>query len=453
MKSFPSLYFANLFLIIGTSLLTTYLALYLGKNGISTFWIGLMTSCYYMGLLLGSKLGYHLIKSVGHIRTFAASTAAVLACVAAHGVSDNIYLWLALRLFVGLGMMCNYMVLESWLNEQAAPESRGRVFSFYMITSYLGMILGQFALAEFPELGYAPLFLVCMALAIGIIPISITRRIHPKPLKPIQVSLFDYFKKVPQSLTAVHFAGIINGSFYGLAPTFAKSSGFNSSEIAIFMSATIFAGLIAQWPMGILSDKIRRSVLIRTNAVAIGVVSLALFLLPITQTLAFALTFMFGLFAFTLYPLSSALANSRVEDEERVGVSSALLVVFGAGAALGSTANAQVMTYFGHQALYASIALLTVIMYLLLTYINSKQKVEQPESSDYVVGTSDVTNSPLAATMDPRIEETTAHEQMLVVDEIDDEYEENNAVFDTDDPQGDLFKDFQTQDETAELKK
>ena len=55
--------------------------------------------------------------------------------------------------------------------------------------------------------------------------------------------------------------------------------------------------------------------------------------------------------------------------------------------------------------------------------------------------------------MDPRIEETTAHEQMLVVDEIDDEYEENNAVFDTDDPQGDLFKDFQTQDETAELKK
>ncbi|MBB1470993.1 MFS transporter, partial [Pseudoalteromonas sp. SG41-5] len=290
MKSFPSLYFANLFLIIGTGLLTTYLALYLGKNGISTFWIGLMTSCYYMGLLLGSKLGYHLIKSVGHIRTFAASTAAVLACVAAHGVSDNIYLWLALRLFVGLGMMCNYMVLESWLNEQAAPESRGRVFSFYMITSYLGMILGQFALAEFPELGYAPLFLVCMALAIGIIPISITRRIHPKPLKPIQVSLLDYFKKVPQSLTAVHFAGIINGSFYGLAPTFAKLSGFNSSEIAIFMSATIFAGLIAQWPMGILSDKIRRSVLIRTNAVAIGVVSLALFLLPITQTLAFALT-------------------------------------------------------------------------------------------------------------------------------------------------------------------
>ncbi|MCQ8878028.1 MFS transporter [Pseudoalteromonas shioyasakiensis] len=448
MKSFPSLYFANLFLISGTGLLTTYLALYLGQHGTSTFWIGLMTSCYYLGLLLGAKLGYHLIKSVGHIRTFAASTAAVLACVAAHGVSDNIYIWLGLRLFVGLGMMCNFMVLESWLNEQAAPDSRGRVFSFYMITSYLGMILGQLALAQFPELGYAPLFLVCMALAIGIIPISITRRIHPKPLKPIKVSLFDYFKKVPQSLTAIHFAGIINGSFYGLAPTFAKASGFDSAQIALFMSATILAGLLAQWPMGMLSDRIRRSVLIRSNAVAIGVISLVLFLLPVTQTSAYVLTFLFGLFAFTLYPLSSALANSRVADEERVGVSSALLVVFGAGAVLGSTGNAQIMTYFGHQALYASISLLTIVMYLLLTYINSKQKVEQPDTRDYVVGTSDVTNSPLAATMDPRIEETTAHDQMLVVDDIDEdtnygESDENVEADFSQPDQGELFKEKQ----------
>ena len=417
MKSFPSLYFTNLFLIGGTGLLTTYLALYLGQHNVSTFWIGLLTSFYYLGLLLGSKLGYHLIKSVGHIRTFVASTAAVTACVAAHALSDNIYLWLALRLIVGLSMMCNYMVLESWLNEQAAPESRGRVFSFYMITSYLGMVLGQLALSRFPELGYAPLFLVCMALSLGIIPISITRRIHPKPLKPIQVSLFDYFKKVPQSLTAVHFAGIINGSFYGLAPTFASLSGFSAQEIALFMSITIFAGLLAQWPMGVISDKIRRSILIRSNAVAIGVVSLALFLLPLTQYVAYALTFAFGLFAFTLYPLSSALANSRVEDEDRVGVSSALLIMFGAGAAIGSAVNAQIMAFFGHQALYGSTAVLTVVMFALLSFINSKQKAEQPEPSDYVVGTSDVTASPLAATMDPRIEETTAHEQLLVVDE------------------------------------
>lgn len=416
MRPFLSLYITNLFLVGGTGLLTTYLALYMVQHQVSTFWIGTLTSCYYLGLLLGSKIGYYLISSVGHIRTFAATTAIVLVSVAAHGLTNDIQLWLVLRLCVGIGMMCNYMVLESWLNEQTAPEQRGRVFSFYMVTSYLGMMSGQLALSHFPELGYAPLFLICMALSIGIIPISITRRIHPKPLKPIKVSFFTYLKNIPQSLTAVHFAGIINGSFYGLAPVFASQAGFPPQDIALFMSITVLAGLLAQWPMGILSDRIRRSILLRANAVGMGVVSLALFILPISREYTFVLTFLFGIFAFTVYPLSSALANSRVDDETRVGVASALLVAFGLGAGIGSAVIAQVMSILGYKALYGAIVTLTIVMFLLLTFINSKQKREKPEVTDYVVSPSDITTSPLAASMDPRIDEHLAQEQLLVVE-------------------------------------
>ena len=404
----------------GTGLLTTYLALYLGQKGVSTFWIGLLTSCYYLGLLLGSKLGYHLIKSVGHIRAFAASTAVVIVCVASHGVSDNTYLWLALRLVVGLGMMCNYMVLESWLNEQADPNQRGKVFAFYMLTSYLGMMIGQLALSQFPELSYAPLFLVCIAVSSGIIPITITRRIHPKPLKPVRISPLAFFKKIPQSMTAILFAGMISGSFYGLAPTFANQSGFTAENVASYMTITVLAGLLAQYPMGLLSDRIRRSILLRSGALCIFAISLALFLIPAHPPTSYWLTFLFGWFTFTLYPLGSALGNSRVDDEDRVGVSSALLVAFGSGAALGSAAISQIMAYLGHQALYGSMAVLAVLMFVILSFINSRQKAEKPEPSDYVVGTSDVTSSPLAATMDPRIEESTAQEQLLVVAEADD---------------------------------
>jgi len=74
-RAFFSLYLTNLFLVGGTGLLTTYLALYMGKQGTSTMWIGLLTSFYYIGLLCGAKLGYYLIKSVSHIRSFAACTA------------------------------------------------------------------------------------------------------------------------------------------------------------------------------------------------------------------------------------------------------------------------------------------------------------------------------------------------------------------------------------------
>ncbi|WP_100657848.1 MFS transporter [Alteromonas flava] len=430
MNAFLSLYITNLFLVAGTGLLTTYVALYMGGKGIATTWIGLLSSFYYVGLLFGSRVGYYFIKSVGHIRTYAASTAIVIACVALHGISANIYLWFALRLIVGMAMMCNYMVLESWLNEQANPDQRGRVFSFYMITSYIGMIAGQFALAKFPELGYAPLFLVCFAVAIGIVPIAITRRIHPQPLKPVSISFFAYIKLVPQSLTGVLFAGIISGSFYGLAPTFGREAGFSSAQIANFMTLTILAGLLAQWPMGLLSDRFTRSRLMRMNAVFIGVASLALFVLPVNVQTSLVFTFVFGLFAFTLYPLASAMSNSRVSDDERVGLSAALLISFGAGASLGSFLLAEVMTIFGFQALYAAIALLTVVMFVLLTLINARQKAEKPISSDYIVTVPDITSSPMVASFDPRIEEAIAHEQLLdendpvAPTEIEDSYNE-----------------------------
>ncbi|WP_034474919.1 MFS transporter, partial [Aestuariibacter salexigens] len=425
MKAFTSLYSTNLFLVGGTGLLTTYLALYMGEKGMSANWIGLLTSAYYLGLLVGAKVGYRLIKSVGHIRTFSASTAIVIACVAAHGLHDNIYLWLFLRVVVGVGMMSNYMVLESWLNEQAKPEQRGKVFSIYMITSYLGMVAGQYTLTYFPELGYAPMFLVCIALSFGIVPISTTSRIHPKPLKPVTVSMFSYFEKIPQSLTAILFAGIINGSFYGLAPLYASLAGFSSEEIAKFMSLTILAGLLAQWPMGIVSDKVRRSLLLRINAVLIALTCVGMFAFTGHVLLTYILTFIFGLFAFTLYPLSSALANSRVDDDERVGVSSALLGTFGIGASIGSMLIAQVMGWLGYEAFYATIALLCVMMFSLLTTINARQKAEKVSHSDYVVGGSDITASPLAATLDPRIENDIAEEQLLIVDDEEKAAKEN----------------------------
>lgn len=429
MRSFISLYLTNLFLVGGTGLLTTYLALYLTQHDISTFWVGLITSAYYLGLLSGAKIAYYFIKSVGHIRTFSASTAMVIACIATHGLSDNIYLWIVLRLLVGIGMMCNYMVLESWLNEQAEPEQRGRVFSMYMITSYLGMIGGQYTLSQFPELGLAPLLLVCIAVSIGIVPIAITRRIHPKPLKPIPIGFISYFKAIPQSLTAVFFAGIINGSFYGLAPVYAKSIGFDTSNIALFMSLTIFAGLLAQWPMGLLSDKFKRSILIRVNTVFIGAISLVLSINATAHPLVLFATFAFGLFAFTLYPLSSALANSRVNDDERVGVSSALLMAFGVGAGIGSTLLAQLMELMGHQALYGAISLLTVVMFSLLTAINSIQKREKPQQSDYVVTPSDITVSPLSATLDPRIEESIISEQCLEPDKSEQQEVKDTSIY------------------------
>ena len=162
-RSFSSLFSTTLIMVLGAGLLTTYLALSLARDGVEQLWIGGMMSAYYFGLVAGSNIGHKLIARVGHIRTFVASASIVTASALCHALTDKLEIWLLLRVLVGTGMMCQYMVLESWLNEQADSKNRGTVFASYMIVSYLGLVLGQGAMSLNPELTIKPLLLVAMA--------------------------------------------------------------------------------------------------------------------------------------------------------------------------------------------------------------------------------------------------------------------------------------------------
>lgn len=138
----------------------------------------------YFGLAVGGKVGHRLIGRVGHIRAYATCAGIVGAAVLGHGLTSWLPAWVGLRMIVGLGMMCQYMVIESWLNEQADVKHRGAVFSGYMIASYLGLVLGQLILVVHPQLGPELLMLVAMCFALCLVPVAMTRRIHPAPLRP-----------------------------------------------------------------------------------------------------------------------------------------------------------------------------------------------------------------------------------------------------------------------------
>ncbi|MCC5451667.1 MFS transporter [Rheinheimera sp. UJ51] len=416
-RSFSSLFSTTLIMVLGAGLLTTYLALSLARDGVEQLWIGGMMSAYYFGLVAGSKVGHKLIARVGHIRTFVASASIVTASALCHALTDTLEIWLLLRVLVGTGMMCQYMVLESWLNEQADSSQRGSVFAGYMIVSYLGMVGGQTLLSFFPQLGIEPLLLVGICYALCIVPIALTRRIHPQPLHPAPLKIMAFWRKVPQSLTTILIAGGISGSFYGLAPAFAAGIGLSNSEVASFMSATILAGLLAQWPMGKLSDRIPRSRLVRINSALLGLIVLVIALVPLNTLLLLAATFCFGILAFTLYPLATAMANQRIEQSERVALSATILLTFGIGATLGPLVASFSMQLFGNSMLYLYMAVCCVILFLRLARVNYNQKVatrllSEQQPSDYQLASGDLVSSPLAAALDPRVDEELVQQQM-----------------------------------------
>lgn len=413
-KSFRALYFASLMMLIGSGLLSTYLGLRLAADHVDSLWVGALMAANYFGLVLGGKIGHRLIGRVGHIRAYATCAGIVGAAVLGHGLIDWLPAWLFLRMIVGLGMMCQYMVIESWLNEQAQAKQRGVVFSGYMIASYLGLVLGQLILVIHPSLGLELLMLVALCFALCLVPVAMTRSIHPAPMHPAPLEPRFFLKRVPQSLSTVLAAGLIIGSFYGLAPLYASQQGLPTEEVGLFMGSCILAGLLVQWPLGRLSDRYDRAVLIRGFAVALALISFPLAIMPqVPLEVLFAVGFFASLMQFCLYPLAVAFSNDHVEGERRVSLTAMLLMTYGIGASIGPLAAGVLMKMFGSNMLYAFVCSAALILALRIRP-KSVTNLHQVEDAPlhHVAMPDSMSSSPLVVALDPRVDEQVVHDQM-----------------------------------------
>ena len=411
-KNFRALYFASLMMLIGSGLLSTYLALRLAADEVDGLWVGALMAANYFGLALGGKIGHRLIARVGHIRAYATCAGIVGAAVLGHGLVNYLPAWLFLRVIVGLGMMCQYMVIESWLNEQAESKQRGLVFSGYMIASYSGLVLGQLILVVHPQLGLELLMLVALCFALCLVPVALTRRIHPAPMHPAPMEPRFFISRVPQSLSTVLGSGLIVGSFYGLAPLYASQQGLSTEQVGLFMGSCIFAGLLVQWPLGWLSDRCDRALLIRCVAIGIAITALPLALIPaVPLEVLFAAGFLVSLLQFSLYPLAVAFSNDHVEADRRVSLTAMLLVTYGVGASIGPLVAGVLMKQFGSQMLYAFFSFFAVVLAWRIRpkAVTNLHVVDDAPLHHVAMPAA---NSPLAAALDPRVDEHMVQEQM-----------------------------------------
>ena len=411
--AFSSLYFATLLMLVGSGLLGTYLGLRLAAEGVNEIWIGLLMTGYYVGLVGGASVGHRLIAKVGHIRAFVASAGVVTASVLGHAMTDDVQIWFVLRIIVGVAMMCQYMVLESWLNEQAEPHQRGMVFASYMSVTFLGLAMGQGVLTLMPELDLSHLLIVSMCFSLCLVPVAVTNRIHPAPLHPAPMKVRVFLQRIPLALTTVAVSGLLLGSFYGMAPVFATGVGLATSEVGIFMAVTIGAGLVAQWPAGWLSDRLDRTRMIQVNAIVLTGVVLVIALVPLPPFGLLITTALFGMLAFTLYPIAVALANDHVDPEDRVALSAMLLVTFGLGASFGPLLGSVSMKLLGPQMLYVFMALCTLALVL---FIRPERVTGEHLSEDapihFLPAGGNLVTSSLSAAMDPRVDEQQVEEKM-----------------------------------------
>lgn len=398
---FFALFFSNALLLAGHGLQLALLPLRAESIGFTPTQIGMTGSAYFLGFVLGTLLTPRILRRVGHVRTFAVLGSGFAALMLGVNLASTFPLWLLLRLVIGACISGLYMVIESWLNEQATPGTRSTLLSFYSLLNLLMLTVGQ-QLLNLGSPGSGVLFsIAAILMALAVIPVSLTTALVPAPVSHVRIDIAKLWALSHVGLMGAMASGLITGAFWALAPVFAQGAELAMSQITLFLSVTILGGAVFQLPIGRISDHYDRRLVMFISALLGAVLSLLIVALAgRSHELLILLAFLWGGCAMTLYAISLAHANDRAEPKDFVMVSSAVLLVYGLSSVVGASSASLLMARVGHQGLFV-FAGVCFLIFALAVSLRRREHVlplhDETEPFQVVAVT-----SPALFEMDPR---------------------------------------------------
>ncbi len=342
-------------LLVGQGLQGTLLPVRATLEDFSNLAIGGFGATYFLGFALGCLRGPRLVQRVGHVRVFAAMTALASATPLLHGMWIALPSWIVLRFISGFCFAVLYVVIESWLNESATNQNRGKVFSAYVLINMTMLAVGQqMMLLDDPTL--MTLFaLASLLVSLAALPVVLSTAPAPRTVESVELDLPHLYRTSPAGMLGSLAAGFANGSFWSLAPVFAMAWLQDVALTAWFMSATVIGGAASQWPLGAWSDRIDRRYVMALCAVLAVAVSACILIIGerLTPGAIVLLGGLWGAAAFPVYSIAVAHSNDHAAEHEFVVVSSGLLLMYGIGAVIGPLLASGLMQAIGASGLYA----------------------------------------------------------------------------------------------------
>ena len=392
-----ALFLGVFLLMLGNGLQGTLLGVRSSLENFDTLVIGIILAAYYAGFLVGSRFTIRALGRVGHVRVFAAlaSTASIVALC--YALFVNPPTWFLMRFVTGFCMAGLYVVIESWLNDQATPQTRGRTLSIYMLLTLGGVTGGQFLLNVADPGGFELFVLSSILVSVALVPLALSESSSPRQMTASALPLRTLLGIVPTGVVTMFFTGAAAGALFAIGPVYAVQIGMSSRQISLFLASALIGAILLQMPIGLISDRVpRRGVIAAISAVAAGASLLGLG--TGDTTMAFIVMFVIGATSFPLYSLAIAYTNDWIEDDQRVGASGLLVMVNGVGAVVGPILGSSLISAFSPDAYWWSLVLAHVAILAYVTFrIIARDAVPVEDQSTYAPLTG--RSSPIASSI------------------------------------------------------
>ena len=364
---------------VGAGVLATLLPLRFAAQGLTPTVIGILAAAEEIGFLVGCLYAHRIIAPVGPERAYAAFAGMKAVAILALHFAVGVPFVALIRLLIGFNAAGLAVIVESWLNALVSNEQRGRVLTIYVLVVGLfygsGQLLGENLNVRGPEF----LFLAAIATTLALVPMAGIEVRAPALPHKVELRILKALRTSPVSVLACLLNGLILSAFMTTGPLFGEKIGFSQPQIVVLMACVSLGGLLLQWPIGYVSDKIDRLyALIGLGAGTLAVAAALLMVDRHTPFMLLALLFgAFGGLAESLYAVGVAHANDRAESVDYVALSSTLLFVWALGAAIGPVVGSLAMQLTRPGALFVYAIVLSLPFTLFAIWRLRRRKLER----------------------------------------------------------------------------
>ena len=364
-------------LMIGNGLQGTLLGLRGELEGFSTFAMSIVMSAYFVGFLFASRAVPELIRRVGHVRVFAALGSTISAILILYPALTEPWAWTMGRLCIGFCFCGVYVTAESWLNDSTDNANRGKALSLYMITQMAGIVLAQYIVVLGDVSGFVLFIIPSVLVSMSFAPILLSIRPTPafETTKPLSIKRL--IEASPLACMGMFLLGGIFAAQFGMSAVFGIRAGLSVPQISFMVSAIYTAALLAQFPIGWLSDRMDRRRLILALAVMGGLGAL----IPtfISTFPAFVLgAALIGAASNPLYALLLAYANDYLDRDDMAAASGGFLFINGVGAISGPLIVGFAMDTVGPQGYWGYMAILMISLAVYAVYRMTQRSTGTP---------------------------------------------------------------------------
>ncbi|SAA59413.1 MFS transporter [Enterobacter hormaechei] len=353
-----------LLLTLAIAVLNTLVPLWLAHENLPTWQVGMVSSSFFTGNLLGTLLTGSLIKRFGFNRSYYLASLIFAVGCAGLGLMVGFWSWMVWRFIAGVGCAMIWVVVESALMCSGTSRNRGRLLAAYMMVYYVGTVLGQLMVSKLPTDLMSVLPWVTGMVLAAILPLLFTRIVNQNSEHQEATHVWPMLR-LRQARLGVNgciISGIVLGSLYGLMPLYLNHQGVSDSGIGFWMAVMVSAGIVGQWPIGRLADRFGRLLVLRVQVFVVIIGCLAM----LSNAAMAPALFILGAAGFTLYPVAMAWACEKVEHHQLVAMNQALLLSYTIGSLLGPTFTAMLMQNYSDNLLFIMIASVSFIYLLML---------------------------------------------------------------------------------------